>query len=172
MIDRTKSKNEAAPYAELTGIVPQLTTPSRHHGNLVDIWFGVRWRERDAEWEACFAALADGRRPDGNTPSYFNLFSHSSSRGLVAARQVSADPSQWPKIEEEARALISSVNREVATRRAPPAAPEQVSRGWTERVRDAASHLASFRWVGDPKVERPAVTELPLHATRGSSAGR
>ena len=172
MIDRTRSKNDAGPHAELTGIVPQLTTPSRQHAHLVDVWFGLRWRERDAEWEACFAALAEGRRPDDNTPSFFSLFSHSSSRGLIAARQVSADPPRWAKIEEEARALIAAVNREAAARRAPCPVQETASRSWSVRVRDAASYLASLRWIGDTKSELPTVSELPMGASRGPSVSR
>jgi hypothetical protein len=172
MIDRSIAESRSAPHAELTGIVPQLTTPSRHQATLVDIWLGLRWNERDAEWEECFTTLAKGRRPDGDTPSFFDLFSHSSSRGLIAARQVSANPSVWTAIEEEARALVQAVNRDVAARRAPPAAPESEGRRWALRVRGAAAFLASLRWISDSKPRLPSVTDLPIQVSRGQSASR
>src|SRR5690349_6787739 len=58
MIDRAPQDVSLETEVLLTGLVPQLTTPSRDHGDLVDIWFGLRWPERSAEWEATFARLA------------------------------------------------------------------------------------------------------------------
>lgn len=131
MAERTNEEVVHGRYAELTGLVPQLTTPSRHHGELVDIWFGVHWTERQAEWDEAFARLSDGRRPDPDNPSFFALFSHGASSGLIVARHVSPDRSVWPKVEEAARDLVDVVNRDVATRLAPPSAKSSSSqRGW------------------------------------------
>ena len=75
MIDRARQEANLESDVTVSGLVPQLTTPSRDHGDLVDIWFGVHWRERSAAWEKSFARLADGWRPDTRSPSYFDLFS-------------------------------------------------------------------------------------------------
>ena len=71
MIDRAHQDANLESDVALTGLVPQLTTPSRDHDHLVDIWFGVQWRQRSAEWEESFARLANGLRPDPRSPSYF-----------------------------------------------------------------------------------------------------
>ena len=82
MIDRAHQDANFESDVVLTGLVPQLTTPSRDHGDLVDIWFGVQWRERSAEWEESFARLANEWRPDPRSPSYFDLFSYAANSGL------------------------------------------------------------------------------------------
>src|SRR5690349_739069 len=156
MIDRAPQDATLESEVVLTGLVPQLTTPSRDHGSLVDIWFGVRWRERDAEWEESFANLAKEWRPDPHGPSVFDLFSYSASGGLIVARRVRADASVWRQVEEQARLLVGRVNRDVEERRTMPSSGTEHPRGWTLRVRDASSGLlASLRWVGEPKHALP-----------------
>jgi hypothetical protein len=174
MIDRAPQDATLESDVVLTGLVPQLTTPSRDHGNLVDIWFGVRWRERDAEWEESFANLAKEWRPDPQSPSVFDLFSYSANGGLIVARRVSADASVWRQVEDQARLLVGRVNRDVEERRAMPSSGTVHPRGWTLRVRDASSGLlASLRWVGEPKHALPAVVpKLPIQITPSSQTSR
>ena len=174
MIDRAPQDVTLESEVVLTGLVPQLTTPSRDHGNLVDIWFGVRWRDRSAEWEASFARLAKDWRPDPHTPSSFDLFSYSASSGLIAARRVSADSSTWRQIEDQARLLVGRVNREVEERRMTPPSASEPSRGWTLRVREAGSGLrASLRWLGEPKHALPTVVpKLPIQISPPSPTSR
>ncbi|MEO8563601.1 MAG: hypothetical protein ABI601_16105 [bacterium] len=172
MIDRANQDAVYERYAELTGMASQLTTPSRHHSDLVDIWFGVQWAEHDAEWDESFARLSNGRRPDPDTPSYFGLFAHTANNGLIVARQVSADRAVWRKVEVEASALIEIVNLDVATRRAPPPTPPSRPSGWSLRMREATSFLMSVLWLGEQKPRLESVTKLPIQVHGSSSAGR
>jgi len=173
MIDSANQDVVNGKNAELTGLAPQLTTPSRHHSELVDIWFGVQWRERNAEWEESFHRLATGRRPDPDTPSYFGLFAHASASGLIVARQVSADRSVWRRVEAEARSLLALVDRELASRRSPPTPPTAhgKSGGWSLRVREAQAFLSSVLWLGEQKSTLPSVTEMPIRIPNGSTGG-
>jgi hypothetical protein len=169
MIDRAHQKATLESEVALTGLVPQLTTPSRDHGDLVDIWFEVRWRERSAEWEESFARLAKDWRPAPDSPSCFDLFSYATNSGLIAARRVSADAASWRQVEEQARLLVGRVNRDVDERRSPPS-PNETARGWTMRVRDVSSGLrASLRWVSEPKHSLPSVVpKLPIQISPSS----
>ncbi len=175
MIDRAPQDASLESEVALTGLVPQLTTPSRDHGDLVDIWFDVRWRERSTEWEESFARLAKEWLPDPRNPSFFDLFSYAANSGLIVARRVSADSAVWRQVEEQARLLVGRVNRDVEERRThPPLSPNEPSRGWTLRVRDASSGLlASLRWMGEPKHALPAVVpKLPIPISPSSQTSR
>jgi hypothetical protein len=174
MIDRAPQDATLESEVVLTGLVPQLTTPSRDHGDLVDIWFGVRWRERNAEWEESFARVAKEWRPDPHNPSFFALFSYAANCGLIVARRVSADANAWRLVEEQARLLVGRVNREVEERRTTPPSPGEQTRGWTLRVREAGSGLrASLRWIGEPKTALPAVvSKLPIQISPTSQTTR
>jgi hypothetical protein len=112
-------EGEAETDVRLTGLIPRLTSPSRHDGELVDIWFGVERRRRTYEWDEAFVRVAEGWRPDPRHQSHFALFSHPSSSALIVARQVSRDLAVWHEIEIEARALVSRVNGAVAHQHAP-----------------------------------------------------
>jgi hypothetical protein len=171
MIDSANQDVVNGKYAELTGLAPQLTTPSRHHSDLVDIWFGVQWRERNAEWDESFERLANGRRPDPDTPSYFSLFVHGAGSGLIVARQVSPDRSVWRRVEAEARSLLALVDREVAARRSPPPAPPSPPAkpgGWSLRMREVQAFLSSVLWLGE-KPALPSVTKIPIRIPNGST---
>lgn len=124
----TRRDEEAETDARLTGLVPRLTSPSRNHAGLVDIWFAVERLHRSSEWDDVFVRVAEGWRPDPRQPSRFALFSHPCSTALIVARQVSPDPSAWRDIEVEARALVSRVNRAVAERRTPIVQPRTPQR--------------------------------------------
>ncbi len=173
MIDRAHQEARVESDVTVSGLVPQLTTPSRDHGSLVDIWFGVHWRERSAEWEESFARLADGWRPDPRSPSYFDLFSYSANSGLIVARRVSPDAAVWRQVEEQVRTLVGRVNVDMTLRPRPPAAPDRSSRGWAVRVRDASSGLlTSLRWISEPKHALPSVVpKLPIQVSHSSPTG-
>ena len=172
MIDRAHQEANLESTVTVSGLVPQLTTPSRDHGDLVDVWFGVHWPERSAEWEESFGRLADGWRPDPRSPSYFDLFCYSASSGLVVARRVSPDAAVWRQIEEQVRALVGRVNRDVIERQR-PSSLDRSSRGWPVRVREASSGLlASLRWISEPKHALPsAVPKLPIQVPHSSPTG-
>ena len=169
MIDRTNQDVVRGSHAELTGLIPQLTTPSRHHCELVDIWFGVRWTEREPAWSEAFERLSNGRRPDPDNPSFFALLAHASSSGLIVARQVSPDRRVWQQVEEAARALIELVDREVADKRHTPTSKSDSGlRGWTLRVRDASAFFLSLSWFGEQKPTLPSVAEIPIQVSHRS----
>jgi hypothetical protein len=173
MQDRANQGAVIEGHAELIGMAPQLTTPSRHHRELVDIWFELEWAEHDEEWDEAFKQLANGRRPDPDTPSFFGLFALTCGSGLIVARQVSSNRAAWPKIEAEASALIGLVNRELAARRSPPPAPPARPTRWSLRMREASSFLASILWLGEQKPRLESVAKVPIRVSHGSStAGR
>jgi hypothetical protein len=154
-------------------MAPQLTTPSRHHHELVDIWFEVEWAEHDTEWDESFKELANGRRPDPDTPSFWALCAHTGNSALIVARQVTANESAWQKIEMEAVALVAMVNREVAARRSPPRQPPSGPSRWTVRMRDASAFLSSMLWLNEQKPRLDQVAKVPIRVSHGSSgAGR
>jgi len=173
MIERTNQDAGCDGPAELTGMAPQLTTPSRHHRELVDIWFEVQWTEHDTAWDESFKRLANGRRPDPDTPSFWALCAHTANSGLIVARQVSPNRSAWEKIEAEAVTLIGMVNSDVAERSSPPRVPPTGPSRWTLRMRDASSFLSSILWLGMQKPRLDQVAKVPIRVSHGSSsAGR
>ena len=171
MMDRAHQDASFESDVVLTGLVPQLTTPSRDHCGLVDIWFEVRWRERSTEWGDSFARLAKEWRPDPRSPSVFGLFSYAANSALIVARRVNSDETVWQQVEEQARLLVARVNREGDTPRTPtPPSQSDVARGWTMRVRGATSGLrASLRWMGEPKNALPSVApKMPIPSSQTS----
>jgi hypothetical protein len=173
MLDRANQNVASEGHAELTGMAPQLTTPSRYHRELVDIWFEVQWTEHDTAWDEAFKRLSNGRRPDPDTPSFFDLFAHTASSGLIVARQVSPDRSVWRRVEEEASALVGMVNSEVSARRAPPPPPPARPSRWSIRMREASAFISSVLWLGEHKPQLESVAKMPIGVSHGSSgAGR
>src|SRR5215207_1571225 len=150
MTDRTRRDASSGTDAQLTGLIPRLTWPSRNHDDLVDIWFSVECRERSTEWDEAFVRLANGRRPDPRHPSYFDLFSHRTSSALIAARRVSAAPAVWDEVEMEARRLVGEVNRAVAEGRATPPITSRRS-GWSVRARPATPISGATPSSGVPR---------------------
>jgi hypothetical protein len=172
MLEGTNQDVRRTGFAELTGMARQLTTPSRHHHELVDIWFEVQWAEHDTEWDESFKELANGRRPDPDTPSFWALCAYSANCALIVARQVPPNESAWQKIEAEAAALVAMVNSEVAARRSPPRQPRGPG-SWTLRMRDASAFLASILWLNEQKPRLDQVAKVPIRVSHGpSSTGR
>jgi hypothetical protein len=127
---KTDRDGEVETDARLTGLLPRLTSPSRHNAELVDIWFAIERRHRSHEWDEAFVRVAEGWRPDPRHQSYFALLSHPCTSALIVARQVSADPDAWRDVEMEARALVSRVNRAVADERTPAPRDRGAQRNW------------------------------------------
>jgi len=167
MLDRTNQVAVSEGFAELSGMASQLTTPSRHHRELVDIWFEVQWSEHDAEWDESFKRLSNGRRPDPDTPSFFGLFALTANSGLIVARQVTADPAAWKKVEMEAVELIALVNQDIAERRLPTEPTPRPNR-WTLRAREASAFVLSLLWLGAQKPRLDSVAEVPIRVSHGS----
>ena len=160
-MDRRESRSTAFPRREseretdvrVAGLLPRLTSPSRHNGALVDIWFAIERREHTQEWDLAFASVAEAWTPDPQHPSHFALFSYPSSTALIVARQVSPNPAVWQHVEEVARALVNRVNLVVAERLAPSvlaghplrdaraSVNASASRGWLQEATQALRGL-------------------------------
>jgi hypothetical protein len=160
--------DEAETDVRITGLIPRLTSPSRNHHDLVDIWFGVERQRRTYEWDEAFARVAEGWRPDPRNASHFALFSHPSSSVLIVARQVSSDRAVWREVELEARALVNRVNRAVAEQRTPPVETRR-SGGWLLRGRDAAREGEPRGWLSE--AIRSLVPKPGLPVSQSSSTG-
>ena len=162
---------EVETDVRLAGLIPHLTSPSRNHSHLVDLWFALERRERTEEWDQAFARVADGWRPDPRQPSHFALFSHPCSSPLVVARQVSGDRAVWVEIETEARALVTHVNRAVAELRSVPvvAAPNF---GWPVNGRVAARATPPRNWLVEAaQAIRGLVPKPTIPVSQSSSTG-
>ena len=167
-----RRETEAETDVRLTGLIPRLTSPSRHNGQLVDIWFGVERRHRTAEWDAAFARVAEGWRPDPRNASYFSLFSHPSSAALIVARQVGSDPETWREVELEGHALVARVNRAVAEQRVEGATQVRSSSRRPVRVPGAASELSVLGWLTEAAQAIRGLTPKPtLTVTQSSTTG-
>ena len=167
----TRREQQAETDVRLTGLIPRLTSPSRHYTDLVDIWFGLERLHKTGEWDEAFARVAEGWRPDPRSPSHFALFSHPCSTALVVARQVSCDREVWREIEVEAQALVSHVNRAIAELRTRPAAMRHSS-GWLARGPGASPDAASRNWLGEmAQLVRGFVPKPTIPVSQGSSTG-
>ena len=172
MTAEVRRDGKAETDVRLTGLIPRLTSPSRHRSDLVDIWFGVERRDRTFEWDEAFSQVAEGWRPDPSQPSHFALFSHPCSSPLIVARQVSPDRAVWPEIEMEARALVSRVNRAVAERRIAPSETGP-NATWPVRGQALASADASPRnWLTEAaQAIRGLVPKPSIPVSQSSSTG-
>lgn len=165
-----RQASEAETDVRLTGLVPRLTSPSRHNSHLVDLWFGVERHHRTAEWDEAFIRVAEGWRPDPKQASYFWLFSHPSSAALVVTRQVSADPDAWHDIELEAQALVARVNRAVADQRAGAASPP--SKGRQQGAPGVAADVPILGWLSEAaQAIRGLVPKPTIPVSQSSSTG-
>lgn len=167
----TQRAEEAETDVRLTGLISRLTSPSRNHSDLVDIWFGIERRHQTSEWDEAFARVAEGWRPDPRQPSHFALFSHPSSIGLIVARQVSRDPAVWREIEVEARALVSHVNHAVAEQPTRPVESRR-SGGWLPRGRGTSPETAARNWLTEMAQQvRGLVLKPTIPVSQSSSTG-
>ena len=167
----TRREGEAETDVRVTGLVPRLTSPSRHNCELVDIWFGIERRQRTYEWDEAFARVAEGWRPDPRHQSHFALFSHPSSSALIVARQVSPDRTVWRDIEVEAQTLVSRVNRVVADERTPPMQTLRPGRQTLPR-RGAARDWFPRNWLSvAAHVLRGLVPKPTIPVSQSSSGG-
>lgn len=166
-----RREQDSETEVRLTTLIPRLTSPSRYHSELVDIWFGVERRQRTLEWDEAFARAAEGWRPDPRQPSQFALFSHPSSIALIVARQVSRDPAVWRDIEAEARVLVQHVNRAVALQRV-RAAETSAPRGWMLRGREASPDIASRTWLSEmAQLVRSLLPKPAISVSHSSTTG-
>jgi len=166
-----RHEEEAETDVRLTGLIPRLTSPSRHNGALVDIWFGVERPQRTYAWDEAFARVAEGWRPDPRQQSHFALFSHPSSSALIVARQVSPDRSVWHEIEVEARVLVSRVNRAVADESTPSVQTRRPG-GQLHRGRGVAREWFPRSWLSEAAQALRALAPKPsLPVSQGSSSG-
>lgn len=167
----TRQEQEAETDVRLTGLMARLTSPSRNHSDLVDIWFGLERRQQTFEWDEAFARVAEGWRPDPRQPSHFGLLSHPSSSALIVARQVSRNRAVWIEIETEARTLVNRVNRAVAEQRAQSMEIRRTG-GWLLRGRGVSPDAASRNWLGEMALlVRGLVPKPALPVSPGSSTG-
>jgi hypothetical protein len=164
---RTRRESQRETDVRVAGLVPRLTSPSRNNGELVDLWFAIERQQRTNEWDQAFASVAEGWRPDPQHTSHFALFSYPSSTALIVARQVSAHPLVWQQVEEEARALVSRVNRAVAEDHAPPAIER------ARRDRHAGAQVSAGRsWLQEAtQALRGLVPKPQIPVSQSSSSG-
>jgi hypothetical protein len=156
----------------VTGLIPRLTSPSRHNGDLVDIWFGIDRRQRTSEWDEAFVRVAEGWRPDPRHQSHFALFSHPSSSALIVARQVSRDLTVWREIEVEACALVTKVNHAVAHRPSRDVMQTRRPGGHVLGGPDAARDWFPRNWLSEAaQAVRGLVPKPSIPVSPSSSSG-
>lgn len=163
----TRRESDRETDVRVAGLVARLTSPSRNNDDLVDIWFAIERQHRTNEWDQTFASVAEGWRPDPQHLSHFALFSYPSSTALIVARQVSPHPAVWQRVEAEARALVSKVNKVVAEHHAPTASADKLLH---ERSSTEAS--AARSWLQEAThALRGMVPKPQIPVSQSSSSG-
>ncbi|MFL5607759.1 MAG: hypothetical protein ACJ8AD_15015 [Gemmatimonadaceae bacterium] len=118
---------------EVVGLQSQLTVPSRHHPQRVDLWIEVNWPERTERWDEEFRAASAAAVGGAGPMESLSLQTLSRSRGWVVARGVSRDRDAHRAVEACVRALVQQVNERCAARDTAPVKPRENER-WVMRT--------------------------------------
>ena len=175
MIDRARQEARGSRRMfTVSGLVPQLTSPSRDHGDLVDIWFGVHWRGAQCEWDESFGRLAEGWRPDPRIRATSISSRYPSNSRLIVARQVSPERTVWREVEGRGAGAgrpgqprhDRSADAARATRRAVALADGRCDAAHASRI------ARSLRWLSEAKhAPSSVVPKLTIPVSHSSSSG-
>jgi hypothetical protein len=118
---------------EVVGLQSQLTVPSRHHPQHVDLWIEVNWAERTERWDEEFRIATAAVLADAAPVQSLSLQFLSRYRGWVVARGVPRDRDAHRAVEACVRALVDQANERCAASNTVPVAPRQNGR-WVMRT--------------------------------------
>lgn len=118
---------------EVVGLQSQLTIPSRHQPDLVDLWIEVNWPHKTPQWDeefdAAAAVVCDNSPPFGT----LSLETLGQYRGWIVARRVQRDRDAHHAVEACVRALVETANQR-CDGDADARTPEQPNARWTVRT--------------------------------------
>jgi hypothetical protein len=141
-VEAVRNGSNVTPV-EVVGLQSQLTVPSRHHPELVDLWIEVNWPERMERWDEAFhtaaAAAVEHVVPVGS----LSLQSLSRYRGWIVARGVPRDRDAHHAVEACVRALVEQANTACASSHGVPAQPQQHPH-WTVRTLSMLGSVAAI----------------------------
>jgi hypothetical protein len=137
-MQRTASKQSGAAVhseipVEVVGLQSQLTVPSRHHPQRVDLWIEVNWPQRTERWDEEFHTATAAVIGDSVPVRSLSLQTLSRYRGWIVARGVPRDRDAHRVVEASVRALVAQVNEKCATSRSVPVPPQENGR-WVMRT--------------------------------------
>lgn len=101
--------------AEIVGVEEQLTVPSRHHPQFVDIWMAITWSASCPEWTPAFEALANRRHLELLPSGSLQVMALSERQGWIVARAVGSDQRRRADVENLLRRLVDQANRHIET---------------------------------------------------------
>lgn len=96
---------------EVVGLQSQLTIPSRHQPDLVDLWIEVNWPHKTQRWDAEFDAAAGAACGNSAPFGTLSLETLGQYRGWIVARRVPRDRDAHHAVEECVRALVETANQ-------------------------------------------------------------
>jgi hypothetical protein len=131
-VETVKTHSTVIPV-EVVGLQSQLTVPSRHHPELVDLWIEINWPERTERWDEAFRAAAATAIDDSAPVGSLSLQALSRYRGWIVARGVPRDRDVHHAVEACARAIVEQANAACASSHGVSTPPQQHPR-WTVRT--------------------------------------
>jgi hypothetical protein len=128
---------------EVVGLQAQLTVPSRHHPQHVDLWIEVNWPQRTERWDDEFRTATAAVIGDSAPVRSLSLQTLSRYRGWIVARGVPPDRDAHRAVEACVRALVEQVNETCATSHAAPVPPRENGR-WMMRTLSMFGSVAAI----------------------------
>src|SRR5258705_9513418 len=118
---------------EVVGLQSQLTVPSRHHPQRVDLWIEVSWPQRTDRWDEEFLTATAAVVGHSAPVRSLSLQTLSRYRGWIVARGAPRDRDAHRIVEECVRRLVAQVNEKCATSHVAPVPPRENGR-WMMRT--------------------------------------
>jgi hypothetical protein len=128
---------------EVVGLQSQLTVPSRHQPELVDLWIEVNWPLRTERWDEEFHTAAAAAIEEPVPVGSLSLQALSRHRGWVVARGVPRDREVHHAVEACVRAIVEQANAACASSHGVPAQPQPHPR-WTVRTLSMLASVAAI----------------------------
>jgi hypothetical protein len=141
-VEAVRTHSSVSPV-EVVGLQSQLTIPSRHQPELVDLWIEVNWPLRTERWDEEFQTAAAAAIEDPAPVGSLSLQALSRHRGWVVARGVPRDRDAHRAVEACVRAIVEQANVAFASSHVVPAQPQPHPR-WTVRTLSMLASVAAI----------------------------
>jgi hypothetical protein len=141
-VEEVRTHSSVIPV-EVVGLQSQLTVPSRHHPELVDLWIEVNWPERTERWDEEFNTAAATAIERSAPVGSLSLQALSRHRGWIVAREVPRDRDVHHAVEACVHAIVEQANAACGSSHGLSAPPQQHPR-WTVRTLSMLASVAAI----------------------------
>jgi hypothetical protein len=141
-VEAGRTRSSVIPV-EVVGLQSQLTVPSRHQPDLVDLWIEVNWPQRTERWDEEFRAAAAAVIEDAAPAGSLSLQVLSRHRGWIVARGVARDRDAQRAVEGCVRGIVEQANAACAGSHSVQPQPQQHGR-WTVRTLSMLGSVAAI----------------------------